>query len=68
MRNGDVQIIFLLLDYGADLNKKNNKKVTCLYFATVKMLKLLGLEEGNVSVTGDTARDNNSLYFRTSRQ
>jgi ankyrin repeat protein len=43
MRNGDVQIIFELLDYGADLNRKNNKKVTALHYATNKMLKLLGL-------------------------
>lgn len=43
IQNGDVQIIFLLLDYGADLNLKNNKKVTPLYFATPRMLKLLGL-------------------------
>lgn len=49
MQNGDVQIIFLLLDYGADLNLKNNKKVTPLYFATPRMLKLLGLEEGLAS-------------------
>lgn len=44
MQNGDVQIIFLLLDYGADLNIKNNKKVTALYYATPRMLKLLGLK------------------------
>lgn len=49
MQNGDVQIIFLLLDYGADLNIKNNKKVTPLYYATPRMLKLLGLKEGVVS-------------------
>lgn len=43
MQNGDLQIIFLLLDYGADLNLKNNKKVTPLYYATPKMQKWLGL-------------------------
>lgn len=43
MQNGDIEIIFMLLDYGADLNAKNNKKATPLYFATPKMLKLLGL-------------------------
>jgi len=49
LQNGDVQIIFLLLDYGADLNLKNNKKVTPLYYATPRMLKLLGLQDGSVS-------------------
>lgn len=43
VKNGDVQIIFLLLDYGADLNRKNSKKASCLFHATKKMLKLLGL-------------------------
>lgn len=43
VKNGAVQIIFLLLDYGADLNRKNAKKVTPLYHATKRMLKLLGL-------------------------
>ena len=49
MQNGDVENIFLLLDYGADLNLKNNKKVTPLYFATPKMLVLLGLSDGTAS-------------------
>ena len=44
VRLGAMPIIFALLDYGADLNKKNNKKVTPLYYATTRMLKLLGLE------------------------
>lgn len=43
LQNGDMQIIFLLLDFGADLNMKNNKKATPLYYATPRMLKLLGL-------------------------
>lgn len=43
VRNGDLQIVFLLLDYGADLNRKNNKKLSCLYHASKQMLKLLGL-------------------------
>ncbi len=43
MKNGSIDIIFTLLDYGADLNIKNNKKVTPLFFGTKKMLKLLGL-------------------------
>lgn len=43
VKNGDIQIIFLLLDYGADLNRKNIKKASCLFHATKKMLKLLGL-------------------------
>ena len=43
VKNGAVPIIFALLDYGADLNRKNNKKVTALYYATSRMLKLLGL-------------------------
>ena len=44
VRNGAVPIIFLLLDYGADLRIKNNKKVNSLYYASSRMLKLLGLE------------------------
>jgi ankyrin repeat protein len=44
VRNGDMQIIFLLLDYGADLNRKNSKKASCLLQASKRMLKLLGLE------------------------
>lgn len=63
MQNGDLQIIFMLLDYGADLNIKNNKKHTPLYFATPRMLKLLGLEEGVVS-SDDSLKDNNSMYFK----
>ena len=59
-KNGAVPIIFILLDYGADLNRKNNKKVSSLFYATKRMLKLLGLEEG--SVVGD--RDNNSTFYR----
>jgi ankyrin repeat protein len=62
IKKGDVEIIFLLLDYGADLNLKNSKKVTPLFFATAKMLKMLGLEEGYVQ--GE--KDNNSVYFRGS--
>jgi len=62
IRNGDIKIIFLLLDYGADLNSKNSKKVTPLFYATTKMLKLLGLEDG--CVQGE--KDNNSIYFRGS--
>jgi ankyrin repeat protein len=60
VRNGDMQIVFLLLDYGADLNKKNAKKASCLLHASKQMLKLLGLEEG--SVLGD--KDNNGLFYR----
>lgn len=44
IKNGCIEIVFLLLDYGADLNAKNSKKVTPLFFARGKMLKLLGLE------------------------
>lgn len=43
MKEGQVDIIFILLDFGADLNAKNNKKQTPLYFCNTKMLKLLGL-------------------------
>jgi hypothetical protein len=43
IKNGSIPIIFELLDYGGDLNAKNNKKVTALYYATKRMLKLLGL-------------------------
>jgi ankyrin repeat protein len=50
MRKGDIEIIFILLDYGADLNVKNNKKQTPLYYCTTKMLKLLGLEDGTSTV------------------
>ena len=60
MRKGNIDIVFLLLDYGADLTRKNNNKNTPLYFGTPKMLKLLGLEEG--CVVGD--KDNNSLFYR----
>ena len=60
VRNGAVPVIFTLLDYGADLSRKNNKKVSCLFYATSRMLKLLGLEEG--SVGGD--RDNNATFYR----
>jgi ankyrin repeat protein len=66
MRKGDIEIIFLLLDYGADLNAKNNKKQTPLYYCTKKMLKLLGLEDGT-SAMGDSfsgQMDNNKLFFK----
>lgn len=64
VRNGDLQIVFLLLDYGADLNRKNSKKASCLMHASKQMLKLLGLEDG--SVLGD--KDNNSLFYRRNPQ
>jgi ankyrin repeat protein len=65
MKNGSIDIIFILLDYGADLNIKNNKRVTPLYFGTKKMLKLLGLSDGTTSILNDESTiDNNSLYFR----
>jgi hypothetical protein len=44
MQNGDLEIIFMLLDYGGDLSAKNNKRVTPLYYATPKMQKLLGVK------------------------
>lgn len=43
VRNGAVPIIFILLDYGGDLNRKNNNKYNPLFFASIHMLKLLGL-------------------------
>jgi len=49
IRNGDMQIVFMLLDFGGDLNAKNNKKMSPLFFASSKMLKLLGMEEGAVA-------------------
>lgn len=49
LQNGALEIVFMLLDFGGDLNLKNIKKVTPLYYATPKMLKWLGLEEGSVS-------------------
>lgn len=64
MKNGDVEIIFILLDYGADLNVKNNKKQTPLYFCNSKMLKLLGLEDGVSTVEGNLSCDNNRLFYR----
>ena len=66
MKKGDVQIIFLLLDYGADLNSKNNKKQTPLYFCSSKMLKLLGLEDGTSTVEDklNQQQDNNRLFYR----
>lgn len=63
MQNGDLEIIFLLLDFGADLNIKNNRKVTALYYATPKMLKWLGLEDGSLSGDSMSLKDNNSLFF-----
>jgi len=66
MRRGDIQIIFLLLDYGGDLNVKNNKKQTPLYYCTSKMLKLLGLEDGTSTVDDKLSQqqDNNRLFYR----
>ena len=62
VKNGAVPIIFALLDYGGDLNRKNNKKMTALYYASSRMLKLLGLEDG--SLTGE--KDNNATFLRRS--
>jgi hypothetical protein len=64
MKNGDVEIIFILLDYGADLNVKNSKKQTPLYFCNSKMLKLLGLEDGVSTLEGNISSDNNRLFYR----
>jgi ankyrin repeat protein len=44
IQNGDLEIIFMLLDYGGDITLRNNKKVTPLSFATPKMHKLLGIK------------------------
>lgn len=72
MRKGDIEIIFILLDYGADLNVRNSKKHTALYNCSQRMLKLLGLEDG-VSVSDDKSgqqhnqshqTDNNRLFYR----
>jgi len=69
MRKGDIEIIFILLDYGADLNVKNNKKQTPLYYCTTKMLKLLGLEDGTSTVEDKIAySDNNKLFYRPELQ
>jgi len=43
IKKGAIPIIFDLLDYGGDVNAKNHKKVTPLFHATKRMLKLLGL-------------------------
>ena len=59
IRSGAMSIVFLLLDYGGDLNTRNLRKVSPLFYATKEMLKLLGMEEG--VVIGD--KDNNSLYW-----
>lgn len=65
MKKGDVQIIFLLLDYGADLNAKNNKKQTPLYYCSSKMLKLLGLEDGTSTCEDKFGQqDNNRLFYK----
>ena len=54
-----MSIVFLLLDYGGDLNTRNLRKVSPLFYATKEMLKQLGMEEG--VVIGE--KDNNSLYW-----
>ena len=66
MKNGDIDIIFILLDYGADLNVKNNKKQTPLYYCNSKMLSLLGLEDGvsTLDGNGNISSDNNRLFYR----
>lgn len=64
MKNGDIEIIFILLDYGADLNNKNSKKQTPLYFCNSKMLQLLGLEDGLSTGEGNPNSDNNRLFYR----
>jgi ankyrin repeat protein len=64
MKNGDIEIIFILLDYGADLNNKNNRKQTPLYFCNSKMLQLLGLEDGLSTGEGNPHSDNNRLFYR----
>lgn len=45
IQNGNLSLIFLLLDYGGDLTLKNNKRQTPKFFATPKMLKWLKLDE-----------------------
>jgi hypothetical protein len=42
-------MIFLLLDYGADLNATNNLNNTPLFYAHKELLIGLGLENGIVS-------------------
>lgn len=70
MRNGDVEIIFVLLDYGADLNAKNIKRQTPLYYCSSKMLKLLGLEDGTSTCEDKLSQqqDNNRLFYKPEQQ
>ena len=55
IQNGDLELIFLLLDYGGDLSIKNSRRQTPKFFATPKMLKWLGLEEPKDDLSRDTA-------------
>lgn len=49
VQNEDLKMLFLLLDYGGDLNVKNSHNKNPLYYATMKLLKGLGLQEATVS-------------------
>ena len=49
VQNEDLKMLFLLLDYGGDLNVKNSHDKNPLYYATMKLLKGLGLQEATVS-------------------
>ena len=52
----------MLIDYGADLNLKNNHHVTPLFYASNQMLKALGIQDGTTSAY-QQINDNNGLYF-----
>jgi ankyrin repeat protein len=66
MQNGDLGIIFMLLDYGGDLHLKNNRRLTPVSFTTPKMRKLLGLKERTVASQEKTGRDNLSSSMNIS--
>lgn len=59
----DSGMIFLLLDYGADLNQLNDRYNTPLFYAPRELLASLGLEDGFVSGENSLI-DNNQLYYR----
>ena len=55
-------MVFLLVDYGGNLNLKNGDNVTALYYASPTMLSELGMREGVASASAQLS-DNNALFF-----
>lgn len=46
---GDIESIFLLLDYNADLNVTNSNYHTPLFYASENLIKNLGLQNGVIT-------------------